>query len=302
MGRADASRFCHRRNHATVAAYPGPGKGLFPWAQSTWGEPLASDARGGVARCVQRPSAATVMGADVWRNGGERTRVGRANAGAVAGRCGGAGRRQLWDFRLRLRGPAEPAADDLAADPGTCPKDLGEQVGGRHGPEGGLAAQLVGLQGAPAVARGSIREGETDCVCQSVSPRRAAVFVDDAGSVCRGDSGDLQASLERDQRQRWRRGSPPPAGRSESEPRHHFRVETDLRSLKRTVGLHQLSSKSPDMVEKELLLAVAAYNLVRAVMCLVARRANLTPRQLSFSFVQTVVEAALPGLDHAATE
>ena len=81
-----------------------------------------------------------------------------------------------------------------------------------------------------------------------------------------------------------------------------WRVETDLRSLKRTVGLHQLSSKSPDMVEKELLLAVAAYNLVRAVMCLAARRANLTPRQLSFSFVQTVVEAALPGLDRAATD
>ena len=79
-----------------------------------------------------------------------------------------------------------------------------------------------------------------------------------------------------------------------------WNVETDLRSLKRTVGLHQLSSKSLDMVEKELVLAVAAYNLVRAVMCLAARRANLTPRQLSFSFVQTVVEAALPGLDHAA--
>jgi hypothetical protein len=81
-----------------------------------------------------------------------------------------------------------------------------------------------------------------------------------------------------------------------------WRVETDLRSLKRTVGLHQLSSKSLDMVEKELLLAVAAYNLVRAVMCLAARRANLVPRQLSFSFVQTVVEAALPGLDRAVTD
>jgi hypothetical protein len=81
-----------------------------------------------------------------------------------------------------------------------------------------------------------------------------------------------------------------------------WNVETDLRSLKRTVGLHQLSSKSADMVEKELLLAIAAYNLVRAVMCLAARRVNLTPRQLSFSFVQTVVEAALPGLDQAAND
>ena len=81
-----------------------------------------------------------------------------------------------------------------------------------------------------------------------------------------------------------------------------WNVETDLRSIKRTVGLQQLSSKGMDMVEKELLLAIAAYNLVRAVMCLAARRANLSPRQLSFSFVQTVVNAALAGLDHAATE
>jgi hypothetical protein len=81
-----------------------------------------------------------------------------------------------------------------------------------------------------------------------------------------------------------------------------WNVETDLRSLKRTVGLHQLNSKSLEMAEKELLVAIAAYNLVRAVMCLAARRANLTPRQLSFAFVQTVVEAALPGLDQAATD
>jgi putative transposase len=81
-----------------------------------------------------------------------------------------------------------------------------------------------------------------------------------------------------------------------------WRVETDLRSLKRTVALHQLNSKSVDMVEKELLSAVAAYNLVRAVMCLAARRAGLTPRQLSYSFVQNVIEAALPGLDRASSD
>jgi hypothetical protein len=81
-----------------------------------------------------------------------------------------------------------------------------------------------------------------------------------------------------------------------------WNVETDLRSLQRTVGLHQLNCKSPDMAEKELLLAIAAYNLVRAVMCLAARPAHITPRQLSFSFGQTVVAAALPGLDHAADD
>jgi hypothetical protein len=80
-----------------------------------------------------------------------------------------------------------------------------------------------------------------------------------------------------------------------------WNVETDLRSLKRTVDLHQIHSHSVDMVDKEILLAMSAYNLTRAVMCLAARRAHLTPRQLSFSFVQTVVEAALPALSSASS-
>src|SRR5579862_6066234 len=66
-------------------------------------------------------------------------------------------------------------------------------------------------------------------------------------------------------------------------------IETDLRSLKRTVRLHQIAVKTVDMLEKELYLAISAYHLVRAVMCLAARRANLSPRQLSFSFVLDVV-------------
>jgi hypothetical protein len=80
-----------------------------------------------------------------------------------------------------------------------------------------------------------------------------------------------------------------------------WNVETDLRSLKRTVDLHQIHSHSVDLVEKEILLAVSAYNLVRAVMCLAAQRAQVTPRQLSFAFVQTVVEAALPALSSASS-
>jgi len=80
-----------------------------------------------------------------------------------------------------------------------------------------------------------------------------------------------------------------------------WNVETDLRSLKRTVDLHQIHSRSLDMVDKEILAAMSAYNLTRAVMCLAARRAKLTPRQLSFSFVQTVVEAALPALSSASS-
>ncbi len=75
-----------------------------------------------------------------------------------------------------------------------------------------------------------------------------------------------------------------------------WNIETDLRSLKQTVRLHQLTGKSLDMVEKELLAAIAAYNLVRTVMCLAAREANVEPRQLSFSQVLYLVNAFWPDL------
>jgi putative transposase len=61
------------------------------------------------------------------------------------------------------------------------------------------------------------------------------------------------------------------------------RIETDLRSLKRTVRLQHVAAKSKGMMEKELIMATAAYNLVRAVMSLAAERCKLDPRQLSFS-------------------
>jgi hypothetical protein len=70
-----------------------------------------------------------------------------------------------------------------------------------------------------------------------------------------------------------------------------YRIETDLRSLKRTVRLHHIAARNESMMEKELLTAVAAYNLVRAVMALAARRNHLAPRQLSFTFVLNVVNA-----------
>jgi hypothetical protein len=81
-----------------------------------------------------------------------------------------------------------------------------------------------------------------------------------------------------------------------------WNIETDLRSLKRTVDLHRVTSKSRDMVEKEVLMAVCAYNTVRAVMYLSASSAGIRPRQLSFSAAQDAVIAAWPYLQRAHTE
>ncbi len=78
--------------------------------------------------------------------------------------------------------------------------------------------------------------------------------------------------------------------------RRRWDIELDIRSLKRTLRMHSLTSKSPEMAGKELLLAIAGYNLVRSVQMAAARQANLEPRRLSFSRVQAVVMTALPRL------
>ncbi len=63
-----------------------------------------------------------------------------------------------------------------------------------------------------------------------------------------------------------------------------------------------LDLKSKAMVEKDVLMAVSAYNMVRAVMYLSASGAGLTPRQLSFSAAQDAVMAAWPYLQRAQSQ
>ena len=75
-----------------------------------------------------------------------------------------------------------------------------------------------------------------------------------------------------------------------------WNIETDLRSLKRTVQLHQLRSRSVVGIEKELLTAICAYNLVRAVMCLAARRSGIPARRLSFTQTLDLINDTWPGL------
>ena len=71
-------------------------------------------------------------------------------------------------------------------------------------------------------------------------------------------------------------------------------IETDLRSLKQTVRLQRIAAQSADMMEKELLVAVMAHNLVRAIMFQAAQRANVDPRQLSFTYARNIVLDGYP--------
>ena len=71
-------------------------------------------------------------------------------------------------------------------------------------------------------------------------------------------------------------------------------IETDLRSLKSTLQWEQLRCTTPAMVAKDLNLAMAAYNLVRAVTCVAAQKAGLPPRACSFTRVRNVIQAFAP--------
>jgi hypothetical protein len=83
---------------------------------------------------------------------------------------------------------------------------------------------------------------------------------------------------------------------------YRWNIETDLRSLKREVRLHMLEAKSADMVRKELLLGVAAYNLTRAAMNEAGAALGLDPRQFSFSQAQDTLNAFLPLLANATSD
>jgi hypothetical protein len=80
-----------------------------------------------------------------------------------------------------------------------------------------------------------------------------------------------------------------------------WRIETDLRSLKQTVRLQRISVRSAEMMEKELLVAVMAYNLVRAIMFQAAQRAKIDPRQLSFTYACNIVLDGYPKILAART-
>jgi hypothetical protein len=80
-----------------------------------------------------------------------------------------------------------------------------------------------------------------------------------------------------------------------------WNIETDLRSLKSTLDLEQLTCTTPEMAAKELNLAMAAYNLVRAITCLAAGRSGIPPRSFSFTRIRRIIETFTPLVANAKT-
>lgn len=62
-----------------------------------------------------------------------------------------------------------------------------------------------------------------------------------------------------------------------------WNVELDLRHVKTTLQMEHLDGKSVDIVRKELILGLAAYNLLRGLMGVAAIRAQRSPLELSLA-------------------
>jgi hypothetical protein len=75
-----------------------------------------------------------------------------------------------------------------------------------------------------------------------------------------------------------------------------WQIETDLRTLKSNLNLDQFTCSTPDMVAKEIEMAMAAYNLVRAVTCQASEQSGVPPRGYSFTQVQRIVQKFGPAL------
>jgi hypothetical protein len=79
-------------------------------------------------------------------------------------------------------------------------------------------------------------------------------------------------------------------------------IETDLRTLKSTLRLDQLTSTTPDMVAKEIEMGITAYNLVRAMIALASEQSGVPPRGYRFTKVRRILQAIGPRLANAPNQ
>ena len=75
--------------------------------------------------------------------------------------------------------------------------------------------------------------------------------------------------------------------------------EVDIRSIKSTMQMDVLRSKTPDMVHKEIWTHLLAYNLLRTVMAVAAHENNIEPRQVSFKGAKQTLTAFAPKIEAA---
>lgn len=74
---------------------------------------------------------------------------------------------------------------------------------------------------------------------------------------------------------------------------HRWDIELRFRDIKTTMGMELLRTKSPEMLGKEILMHLIAYNLIRLLMFKAARVCGVSHRRISFKGVIQVMEESV---------
>ena len=76
--------------------------------------------------------------------------------------------------------------------------------------------------------------------------------------------------------------------------RRRWQVELFFRDIKTTLGLDVLRTKTPEMIEREIIIQTIAYNLIRALMLEAAKQHDVPPLRMSFKGTVGVLRAFAP--------
>jgi len=79
-------------------------------------------------------------------------------------------------------------------------------------------------------------------------------------------------------------------------------IETDLRTLKSTLRLDQLTCSTHDMVAKEIDMGIVTYNLVRALIGFASEQSGIPPRSYRFTKVRLILLTFAPALANAPNQ
>lgn len=80
-----------------------------------------------------------------------------------------------------------------------------------------------------------------------------------------------------------------------------WNVETDIAVLKGKLRVAHLKCTTPEMVNKEIEIAMLGYNLVRAIIDKVAKEEGIAPRRFSFTRVKNIINVYGPRFTAART-
>ncbi len=78
---------------------------------------------------------------------------------------------------------------------------------------------------------------------------------------------------------------------------HRWEIELRFRDIKTTMGMEMLRTKSPEMVRKEVLMHMIAYNVVRILMLKSGKSYGVSHRRISFKGVLQVLEECRSGFE-----